>query len=157
MRHMRLKIYPAILPLMHGLSARRRPMFLHFLTRWVSMLLRLTLVSWAFVRVGFRLSIAFPFCLPYLGVFPFTLLHLPLNFIRVPSSRLRYMCLHPSVDPPFTLFRWVFRLGTGSGTRCCGPSCEAGVRMKQKSRFKCQPWPGFEPRTLQSDGRERYH
>jgi len=27
--------------------------------------------------------IAFPFVFPYIGVFPFTLLHLPLNFVRV--------------------------------------------------------------------------
>ena len=29
--------------------------------------------------------------------------------------------------------------------------------MKPKSRFKFLPWPGFEPRTLQSDGQERHH
>jgi len=58
--------------------------------------------------------------LPYLGVFPFTLLHLPLNFIRV--SYLRLMFLHPSVDLPLTHFvKWVSRLGTGSGIWCCGP------------------------------------
>src|SRR6218665_1543854 len=29
--------------------------------------------------------------------------------------------------------------------------------MKQKSCFKFLPWPGFEPRTLQSDGHEHHH
>src|SRR6218665_2336960 len=29
--------------------------------------------------------------------------------------------------------------------------------MKLKSRIKFLPWLGFEPRTLQSDGRDRYH
>src|SRR6218665_3665777 len=37
------------------------------------------------------------------------------------------------------------------------PLQPAGMRMKQKSRFKCLPWPGFEPRTSQSNGSERYH
>src|SRR6218665_3113850 len=66
-------------------------------------------------------------------------LHLPLNFICV---SLQLMYLHPLVDPSLTL-------GTGSGTRCCGPRGGAGVRMKQTSRFRFLPWPGFEPRTLQ--------
>jgi len=47
-------------------------------------------------------SIAFPFAFPYLGVFPFTILHLPFNFIRVSSLWLMY--LHPSVDPSLTQF-----------------------------------------------------
>src|SRR6218665_4012691 len=29
--------------------------------------------------------------------------------------------------------------------------------MKQKSRFKFLPWPGFEPHTSESNGRERHH
>src|SRR6218665_2534938 len=50
----------------------------HFLTRRVSRLLGLALLSWAFARVGVhRLSL----CLPYLGVIPSTLLHMPLDFI----------------------------------------------------------------------------
>src|SRR6218665_2898885 len=47
-------------------------------------------------------SIAFPLAFPYLCVFPFTLLHLPLNFIHVSSLWLMY--LHPSVDPSLTHF-----------------------------------------------------
>jgi len=37
------------------------------------------------------------------------------------------------------------------------PSPPLGVRMKQKSRFKFLPWPGFESRTSQSNDRERYY
>ena len=37
------------------------------------------------------------------------------------------------------------------------PEVEHGVRMKQNSRFKCLPCPGFEPQTTQSNGRKRYH
>src|SRR6218665_657489 len=101
-------------------------------------------MSWAFALVGVhRLS----FRLPYLGVRPFTLLHLPLNFIRVSSLRLIY--LHTSVDPSLTHFLDEFPgFETGSGTRCCGPRGGTEVRMKQKSRFKFLLMPGFELRTL---------
>src|SRR6218665_1763777 len=52
-------------------------------------------------------SNAFPFAFPYLGVFPFPLLHLPFNFIRVSSLRLMY--LQPSVDPSLTHFLGEFQ------------------------------------------------
>jgi len=87
----------------------------HFLIRWVSRLLGLAQVSWATAPVGVHHR--FLFCLPYLGVIPFSL-HMPLNFIRV--SFLRPTYLHP-FDRQFACWRWVSRLGTGSGTRCCGP------------------------------------
>src|SRR6218665_4062104 len=77
----------------------------------------MALVSWDTARVGVhRLSL----CLPYLGVFPFTLLRLPLDFIRVSSLRPTSL---PPFGRPFTysLFRCVSRLGTGSGIRCCDP------------------------------------
>jgi len=98
-------------------------------------------------------SIAFPFCLPYLGVSPFTLLRLPLNFICVSSLRLMYML--PSVNPSLTYFLGEFPglLRTGSVTR--RPRGRAGVRMMHKSRFKFLPRLGFEP--LQCDGCEHYH
>src|SRR6218665_1088990 len=58
--------------------------------------------------------------LPYLGLSPFTLLHLPLDFIRGFSLQPTY--LHPFGRPfTYSLFRLVSRLGTCSGTRCCGP------------------------------------
>src|SRR6218665_584003 len=70
----------SIHPLFHGFSAHSCPMSTHFLTRGVSRLFGLPLVSWTFAGVGVhRLSLP----LPYRGVFPFTLLHLPLNFIHV--------------------------------------------------------------------------
>src|SRR6218665_697223 len=69
------------------------------LTRSVSRLLGLALVSWAFARVGVqRLSL----CLPYLGVISSTLLHLPLDFIRVYSLQPTY--LHPFGRPFITHF-----------------------------------------------------
>src|SRR6218665_3403212 len=90
--------------------------------------------------LGFRpcwCTSPFPSPSTFLGVFPFTLLHLPLNLIRVYSLRLMY--LHPSVGPSLTHFLGEFP-GLGvwidSGSRCCGPRGGAGVRMKQKSCFK---------------------
>src|SRR6218665_1212327 len=68
--------------------------------------------------------------------------------------------LHPSVDHSLTHFLGEFPgFGTGScrANRCCSPRGGTEVRTKQKSRLKYLPWPGFEPRTLQSAGRERYH
>jgi len=92
----------SIHPLHHGLSARRCPMSSHFLTRCVSRLLGLGLVSWAFARFGVhRLSLR----LPYLGVFPFTFLHLPLDFIRVSSFTTDVSA--PIGRPlSYSLFRW---------------------------------------------------
>ena len=91
------------------------PMSPHFLTRWVPRLFGLAQVSWATARVGVHRL--FPVRLPYLGVFSFTL-NLPLDFICVSSLQLTY--LHP-FDRPITCWWWVSRLGTGSGTWCCGP------------------------------------
>src|SRR6218665_2962582 len=100
---MYIYIYLSIHPSLHSLCAHRCPMSPHFVTMYVSRLLGLALVHWAFARVGVHcLSVR----LPYLGVFPFTLLRLPLNFIRVSSLRLMY--LHPSVDTSLTHFFGVF-------------------------------------------------
>jgi len=74
------------------------------------------------------LSIAFAFAFSS-RCFSFPLLHLPMNFIRV--SSLRLMCLHPSVDPSLTQFTWVYRLLSGSGTRCCDPRGGAGVHAHE--------------------------
>ena len=95
-------------------------------------------VSWAFARVGVHhLSL----CLLYLGVFPLTL-----NFICVSSLQLMY--LHPSVDPSLTHFLGVFP-GLGLAMVPNVVVAEAEQRcVKQKSRFKFLPWPGFEPCSL---------
>jgi len=89
----------------------------------------------------------FPLRIPYLGVFPFTL-QLPLDFNRIISLRLTY--LHP-FDRPFTLLMVSFHacMGLALVPHVVVPEAEHWVRMKQKSRFKCLPWPGFEPRTSQ--------
>src|SRR6218665_2032685 len=79
--------------------------------------------------------------LPYLDVLKFTLPYLPLDFIRVSSLRPTY--LHPFIRPfTYSLFRWVCRLGTTCGIRCCGPRGGTKVRMEQKSQSKFLPWPG---------------
>ena len=82
------------------------------------------MVSWAFACVGVhRLSLR----LPYLGVFPFTLLHLPLNFIRV--SSLPPMYLHPSIDPslrPTNFFGEFPRLGLAMVRDVVVPEAEQG-------------------------------
>ena len=57
------------------------------------------------------------------------------------------ICTH-SVDHSLTHFL---------GTLCSTPRGGTEVRMKQKSRLKCLPWPGFEHQTLQHNGREYYH
>src|SRR6218665_3009499 len=77
-----------------GLNTRRSPMFHLFLTKRVSQLLRLALVSWAFARIGVhRPSLR----LPYL-VFSICS-YLPLDFNRVSSLRPTYR--HP-FGRPFT-------------------------------------------------------
>jgi len=89
-------------PLLHGLSACRCPMSPHFLTRWVSRLLVLALVPWAFARVGVHR----PFLrLPYLGVF-YSLFFTSHWISFVYFSQWRY--LHPTTNPPP-----YSRLGTG--------------------------------------------
>ena len=108
------------------LNARRSPMFNLFLTRWISQLLGLALVSWAFARIGVHHP---SLRLPYF-MFPIRS-YLPLDFNRVSSLRSTY---RQPFGRPFTysLFRWVSRIGTGSGTRCCGPRGGTAVRMEQK-------------------------
>src|SRR6218665_3526437 len=65
-----------------------------FLARWVSELLGLALVSWAFARIGVhRPSLRFPYLMFS------TRCYLPLNFNRV--SSLRPMYRHP-FGRPFT-------------------------------------------------------
>src|SRR6218665_1991347 len=105
------------------------------LTKRVSQLLGLGLVSWAFARiVVHRPSLRLPY-------FVFSIRsYLPLDFIRV-SLRPTYR--HPFGRPfTYSLLRRVSRLGTGSGTRCCGPRGGPAVRMEQKTRSKFLPWPG---------------
>src|SRR6218665_1396795 len=97
----------------------------------------------------------FPFAFPYVDVFPFTLLHLPLDFIRVSSLRkLRLMYLHPPVDPSLTHFVGEFPgLGLALVPDVVVPEAEQGCTRCRHVKFL--PCSGFEPRTLQSDGRER--
>src|SRR6218665_4024481 len=69
-------------------------------------------------------------------------LFLPSDFKRVSSLQPTYR--HPFGRPfTYSLFRGVSRLGTGSGTRCCGPRGGTAVHMEQKTRTKFLPWPGL--------------
>ena len=74
----------------------------------------LALVSWAFARIGVhRPSLRLPYLMCSVRSY------LPLDFNRVTSLRPTYR--HSFGRPStYSLFRWVSRLGTGSGTRCCG-------------------------------------
>src|SRR6218665_1941670 len=77
-----------IIIIIPGLNARRSPMSHLFLTRRVSQLLGLALVSWAFARIGVhRPSLRLP-CL----VFSIRS-YMPLDFNRVSSLRPTYR--HP--------------------------------------------------------------
>src|SRR6218665_2690513 len=56
-----------------------------------------------------------------------------------------------------SVLRRVSRLGTGSGTQCCGSRGGIEVRKEQKSQYKFLLWPcRVEPRTLVSRGHEHY-
>ena len=115
-----------IIIIIRRLNARRSPISHLFLTRWVSQLLGLALVSWTFARIGVhRLSLRLPYLVCSIRSF------LPLDFNRV--SSLRPTDRHPFGRPfIYSLFRWVSRLGSGSGTRCCGPRGGTAVRIEQK-------------------------
>ena len=66
-------------------------------------------LDWLWYTLGFRLCwCPSPFPSPSLSrCFPFTLLHLPLHFIRLSSLRLMY--LDPSVNPSLTNFSMSFQ------------------------------------------------
>jgi len=64
--------------------------------------------------------IGFPLRLSYLGVLPFTLLHLPLDFIRISSLWSTYLLTYS------LSYRRVSRHGTGSSPRRCGPRGACG-------------------------------
>src|SRR6218665_3922908 len=82
-----------------------------------------------------------PFPLPSRLVV-FHSLCLPLDFNRVSSLRATY---RHQFGQPFTysLSRCVSRLGTGSDTSCCDPNGGSAVHVKQKTRSKFLPGPGY--------------
>ena len=83
-----------IIIIIHRLNARRRPMSHLFLTRWVSQLLGLALVSWAFARIGVhRPSLRLKYLV--FSIRPY----LPLDFNCV--SFLRPMYRHPPHVLPY--------------------------------------------------------
>ena len=81
--------------------------------------------------------------LSILGVF-----HLLLDFNLVSSLR---PYRHPFGRPfTYSLFRWVSRFGTGSGTRCCSPRGDSGAHGAENS-IQISALAGVEPRTLASN------
>src|SRR6218665_3952674 len=110
-------MHESIHPLLHGLSAGRCPKSPLFLTRWVSRLLGLALVSWALTHVAVQLPNTFPLAF-HVSVFLHSLFF-PCHWISIfYFSRLRYF--HPpnpfplpflcSFFPPFPFFPrlWFF-------------------------------------------------
>ena len=137
-------------PLLHGLSARRCPMSPHCVS--------IQAIGTGSGILGFR-PYWCPFLFPSSSVSGCFSIHSSSPAIEFHSCFILMTDVSVPIDRPFTysLFRWVSSFGTGSGTRCCGPRGGAEVCMKQKSSNKFLPCTGFEPWTLQSDGRERYH
>src|SRR6218665_1790883 len=83
--------------------------------------------------------IALPLRHPHFGVFTFTLLHLPLDFIRVSSLRPTY--LHP-FGRPFTYAKVSFKAWDRPWYPMLWSQRRSRVSMEQKSRFKFLHWPG---------------
>src|SRR6218665_979990 len=122
----------------------------HFLTRSISRLLGLVVVSWAFARVGVhRLSLR-P---PYLGVS----IHSSSPAIGFHSRCFLYVrriCTH-SVDPPLTHILgefpgWLWYTMLWSQRRNRGAH-EADISIQISALA------GIEPQALASRGHERYH
>src|SRR6218665_303132 len=86
-------------------------------------------------------SIALPFAF-HTWRFPFALIcHWISIVFLLYGRRIAPHSVDPSLRPTHFLGE-VSRLGTGSGTRCCGPRGGTAVRMEQKPRSKFLPWPG---------------
>src|SRR6218665_1010551 len=130
-------------------------MSLHFFTRRVPSYLGLALVSWASAVL---VSIAIPFAF-HISVFSHSLFFTChwISFVFLPYDRR--ICTH-SADPSLTHLLREFA-GLGLALADWYPMLwsqrRSRVRMEQKSHFKFLHWLGFEPRTLQSNGHERYH
>ena len=132
----------SILPLLRGLSSRRCPMSLHFLTRWVSMLLELTRVSWAFVRVGIHNLSHFDL---HISMF-FHSLFFTCHWISFVLLLYDWcICTHRSTlhlltfSVSFQAWDWLWYLMLWSQRRSTG---SRGAHW-QKSSFKFLPWRGL--------------
>ena len=121
---------PSIHPLLHGLN-RRCPMPPHFLTRWVSRLLGLALVSWAFTRVGVH---RLPLRLPNLSVFLIHSSSLAIEF---------YSCFFLMIDvsapigrPSLTHFLFAFPgWGLAPAPDVVVPEAEKGCCFQERSMY----------------------
>src|SRR6218665_1578242 len=127
-----------------GLNARRSPMSHLFLTRRVSQLLGLALVSWAFARIGVhRPSLHFPYL-----VFSICS-YLPSDFNRVSSLRPTYR--HPFGRPSLTHFLGEFPgLGLALVPDVVVPEADSGAHGAE-NLIKISALAGVEPPTLALD------
>ena len=107
-------LWEAIDPLFHGLSARRCLMSPHFLARWVSRLLWLTLVSWTFTCIGDWCPSLFPLpsisqCFSIHSSSPAIGFHSSNShsdgICTPPPTLLLYPCLGTGTEPQWTLWR----------------------------------------------------
>ena len=106
--------------------------------------LGLVQVSWATSRVGVQCPSPFSLYTFHISVFfhPLFTCHW-ISFVFLLYDRR--ICTH-SIDPSLADGEFP-GLGLALVPEVVVPGAEPGVRMKQKSRFKFLPWPGFEPRT----------
>jgi len=100
------------------------PLSPQFLTRWVSRLLGwLWYPGLSHVLVSIAFPIAFHISMFSIHSSPAIGFH--------SCFHLRPTYLHPFGRPfTYSLLRWVSRLRTGSGIRCCGPRGGTGVCME---------------------------
>ena len=114
-----------IIIIIHRINARRSPMSHLFLTRWVSQLLGLALVSWAFARIGVhRHSLRLPY-LMFSILYVFHSLFLPSDFNRVSSLRPTYR--HPFGRPfTYSLLGEFSGLGLALEPAAVDPEAEQG-------------------------------
>ena len=97
-------------------------------------------------------SIAFPLRLPYLGVFHSLFTCRGISFMFLLYGRR--ICTR-SIDPSLADGECP-GLGLVLVPDIVIPETVQGLRMQQKSSLKFLPWPGFRPRTSQSNGCGRY-
>ena len=111
-------------------------------------------VSWA-TACNVLVSVAFSHFTFHISLFFHSLFFTChwISFVFLLYDRRTCICTH-SIDPSLADGEFP---GLGLALVPDVVVSEDGVRMKQKSRFKFQPWPGFELRTLQYNGRERYY
>src|SRR6218665_1943022 len=144
------KLFIIIIIIIRRLNARRSPMSHLFLTRRVSQLLGLALVSGAFARIG---SIALPFAF-HTWCFSFDLIYHWISIVFLLDGRR--IATH-SVDPSLTHFLSEFPgLGLALVPNAVVPEADSGAHGADNS-IQISALAGVEPQTLASSGRGCCH